>query len=72
MHTNTMDGAGSASPLVTVKEAAELLNVSVRTVWKLLKEGVLKRVQLGDRITQIHRQEIVDLIRKCTEDSHVA
>ncbi len=67
-----MSGGGNASPLLSVREAAELLNVSVRTVWKLLKEGSLGRVKIGDRITQIHRQEVLDFIRKSTEGGHAS
>lgn len=36
--------------LLNVPQAAEILNVSKRMVWRLIKEGELRSVRIGGRI----------------------
>jgi excisionase family DNA binding protein len=48
--------------LLTVKEAASLLSVSERTLWKMIAEGRLAAIRLSRRITRIHRTEVRALI----------
>ncbi|MCG2661267.1 MAG: helix-turn-helix domain-containing protein [Kiritimatiellae bacterium] len=48
--------------LVTPRQAAEILQTSVRTVWRLTAEGKLRRVKLGYRSTRFPAQDIEKLI----------
>lgn len=48
--------------LLTVKEAASLLSVSERTLWKMIAEGRLAAIRLSRRITRIHRSEVRTMI----------
>lgn len=52
----------SAERLLTVRQAAEALNVSPRFINKLLADGELERIKLG-RCTRIRRDDIERLIR---------
>lgn len=44
-------------PLMTVQEVAAMLRVSTMTVYRMLKEGDLKKIQVG-RHYRIHRSEV--------------
>ncbi len=47
--------------LLSVKEVAEILGVSSRTVWSLLSCGYLRRVKVG-RMTRIRRSEVREFV----------
>ena len=47
--------------LLTAQEVAEILQVSTRTVWRLIKQGHLKKVFLG-RAVRIRPEAIIALI----------
>ncbi len=57
----------SKDDLLTVKEAAKMLKVSEPTIWRLLKEGKLRRVKLGTKTTRIIKTDIEKLIENSTE-----
>src|SRR5215471_2810631 len=59
-------GRGSTGDpeMLTVKEAAVLLRVNVKTVYAALAAGRLKHVQIGSRIIRIPRSVIASLISK--------
>jgi excisionase family DNA binding protein len=42
--------AVTAQPLLSVREAARLLSISVRTVYALVERGELPAVRIGDQI----------------------
>jgi len=44
--------------LLTVEEVAAILNVSVRTAWRLTDEGQLDSVKLGSRTTRWRRSTV--------------
>lgn len=46
---------------VTPKEAAEILNTSKRTIWRLLSMGRLPRIKLGHRSTRIRLDNIANM-----------
>ena len=46
-----------APTLLTYKQAAEILQVSDRTVWQLVKDGQLRAVRFG-RTVRIDRQDL--------------
>jgi excisionase family DNA binding protein len=48
--------------LITVKEAAARLHVSVEFIWKALRVGRLPRVKVG-RLTRIREQDLESCIR---------
>lgn len=50
--------------MLTVKEAADLLRVNVKTVYLEIAAGRLKHVQLGRRIIRIPRSVIASLTSK--------
>ena len=57
------DGNGKGRPprLLTPRETAEILNTSLRTVFRLAQEGRLPRVKLGERSTRFRLQDIENL-----------
>lgn len=50
--------------LLTIKEAAQLLKVNVRTVTKWVKSGEIKAYELGPRITRLSQADIEEFIGK--------
>lgn len=44
--------------LLTYAQAAQLLQVSDRTVWQLVKEGRLKAVRFAGRTVRIDRRDL--------------
>ena len=48
----------NSKPYLTVREAAALLNISVRSTYRLVEEGSLPAVNLYERLTRIKRSEI--------------
>ena len=47
-----------AKEFLTVREAARLLNCSVRSAYYYIESGTIKAVNLGQRVTRIKRSEI--------------
>lgn len=45
-------------PFLTPKEVAEVLSLSIFTVYNLLKSGKLKGVKLSPKIWRIRREEL--------------
>lgn len=43
---------------LTVKEAASLLSCSSKTIYRLIDNGQIKAINLGERLTRIKRTEI--------------
>jgi excisionase family DNA binding protein len=52
--------------LFTIGEVAELLSVSKRTVARMLDDGTLPRVRLGERIVRVAAASIAALIERNT------
>jgi len=46
---------------LTVREVAQLLNCSIRSVYYYIEEGTIRAVNLGQRLTRIKRSEIDNL-----------
>ena len=56
---NSSPDAAAAGPiLLTYLQAANLLGVSDRTVWALVKNGQLKAVRFAGRTTRIDRRDL--------------
>jgi len=53
--------------LYTVVEAADILGVSERYVWELIREGVLHRVRFGLRTTRVRDDELAALVDQHTQ-----
>src|SRR5438445_9423275 len=53
--------------LLTVGQTAAALNLSVRSVWRLAKSGVLPPVRLGDRATRFAESDVEALIERCRQ-----
>ncbi len=54
--------AGKERPqFVTPREAAEILNTSKRTIWRLVRIGKLPRIKLGHRSTRIRLADIANI-----------
>lgn len=47
--------------LLSVKEVAEILGVSSRTVWSMISCGLLRRVKVG-RMTRVRRSEVREFV----------
>ncbi|EAZ83041.1 helix-turn-helix domain-containing protein [Algoriphagus machipongonensis] len=52
----------NAKDILTVKDAAQLLNCSIRTIYRLIDSGRIKGVNLSERMTRIKRSEIDKLL----------
>ena len=59
--TQTIDSL-NAKEILSVKEAAVLLGVSVHTTYRLINKGTLKAVNLSERLTRIKRSELNTLL----------
>ncbi len=52
--------------ILTVKETAVLLNCSVKSIYRSIKDGQIKATNLGNRLIRIKRSDIDDLFKtKC-------
>ena len=58
---------GQHPQFITPKQAAEFLQTSLRTVWRLAGEGKLRRVKLGSRSTRFSIQDIDNIASKCAK-----
>jgi excisionase family DNA binding protein len=54
--------ADSLAPLLTVHEAAAILKVNPRTMWRLIKDERLAVIHVG-RLVRIRREALAALIR---------
>lgn len=52
-----------AKEFLTVKEVSKLLNCSVRTVYYYIKNGNIKAVNLGQRMTRVKRSVIDEMFK---------
>lgn len=52
-----------STPLVTTAQAAEYLQVSVRTMKNLMSEGQIAYIKIG-RVTRIHRHDLDEYIAR--------
>lgn len=59
-----MPSSARDAEMLTVKEAAEILRVNVKTVYFEIAAGRLPHVQLGRRIIRIPRSVIASLTSK--------
>lgn len=57
---------GQLSDFLTVKEAADILSVSERTVYNALRAGALKGVRIGGRLWRTKREWLEDFGRPNT------
>ncbi len=67
MGTSTRQRAAKPAPdLLSTTEAAELLNVSKRTIFRLITEGDLPAYRLGrsGRAIRLHRVDVLALVRR--------
>ncbi len=49
---------------ISIIEAANRLNVSKSTIWRLIRVGILKRSKLGSRTARISERDLAALIEK--------
>lgn len=59
--TKSTNAQSLPGQLITTKQAAARINVSLPTVFKLLREGKLTRVRLGKRKTLIPENDVIKL-----------
>ena len=52
----------------TIKEVAKILRVDPRSIKKMIKEGKIVALKLGERITRIHKLDIPTFIREKNEN----
>lgn len=55
--------SGKPRQLLTVREVASRLSVSVRTVWRLIEQGKLRTRRIGNttRIEAAHLDDFIDV-----------
>ena len=58
MRSNEMREAAMGDPLLTLKQAAKILNVSLRTMCSLRSRGVIPVVQISPRTIRIRRKDL--------------
>ena len=61
IQVNALDHINN-KPYLTVKEAAALLNISIRTTYRLIEEGNLPAVNLYERLIRIKRSELDKIV----------
>ncbi len=64
-----LNGCETMPPLFTISEVAKYLQVSTATVYRLLKDGCLTGVRIGQSL-RFTRKNIEDLLEACTVDSN--
>lgn len=47
--------------LLTAKQVADALQISVRTVWRLVSEGQIRPQRIGERCTRFHLDDVRNL-----------
>lgn len=55
-----------AKEFLTAKDAALLLGLSLRTVYRLINNGTIKATNLGERLTRIHKDNLNELLPNST------
>ena len=55
--------AGTDSTLLRVSEAADLLNVSRATMWRVIRSGKLKRIELYPGSLRLRRSDVLKLVK---------
>ena len=53
----------------SIAETAEILDVDVRTVKRMIKDGKLPALKLGPRITRINKEDIPTFARDRVNDA---
>ena len=54
----------NAKEILTVKEAAALLNCSARSVYRYINDGQINAINLGIRLTRIKRSTLDSLFNR--------
>lgn len=72
MEVAQMDEPSQPEPAKTVRlysvpHAADILGVSERVVWTLIREGKLSRVRFGPQTTRVRDDELAALVEQNTE-----
>ena len=62
-------GSGEMPPLFTISEVAKYLQVSNTTVYRLIKDGSLNGVRVGQAL-RFTRQNIEDFLESCAVDGN--
>jgi len=50
--------------LLTIKEIAEKLRVSERTIYRYIKSGVLKTIKFSRKATRIAEKDLIQFLKK--------
>jgi excisionase family DNA binding protein len=58
--------ASSAGELLTVRQAAEILQVSLPTVYRLMADGNLPRIEITPRCFRVKRDSVIEYIQAKT------
>jgi excisionase family DNA binding protein len=66
---NMTDGQGPRPLLVTIKEAAKILAVSERTVYRLIKQGKLTTVKVTEDTPRIRYDQLEALVTQASDPS---
>jgi len=59
------------SPFLTVAQAADELAVTDRFIRKLIADGQLRAVKVGERVVRIRRTDLEDLLRPARVIPHL-
>ena len=59
-------GNNPAETLLTLKEAANLLHVSIRQVYRLIAEGKFPVIKVGKRSPRLRPSDIQQYLQVCT------
>ena len=57
-----MTDAGNDDVLLTVKDVARLLKVSIPTVWRLIGSGEIPTVMIGERSRRVVKSDLIAYI----------
>lgn len=68
MHDQTAALPAPETPrLYSIDQAADILDVSPRMVWQLIRDGALSRVKFGAKTTKVRDDELAALVERMTD-----
>lgn len=64
MQSNRKDVGGTIAPkLLSVRDSASALGVSIRLIWSLIARGELRKVQVGRRV-MLAAEDLADFVAR--------
>jgi excisionase family DNA binding protein len=59
-----MTNPNAPTPLLTVRQAGVILGLSARSVWRIIRQGQLRTVCVGERSRRIHPADLARYVEE--------